>query len=89
MNFKLNIGSRTQVWNGIAKKTSGGLKKENLVKVNGRYKSKHLSKRMKKRNLNPLAQNGMLQKKGSKKFGRVYKDAKEPTKTKKYFFGLF
>ena len=89
MSFKLKIGSRTQVWNGIAEKTSGGLKKENLVKVNGRYKSKNLSNRMKKKNLNPLAKNGMLQKKGSKKFGRLYKDSKEPKKSKKSFFGLF
>lgn len=91
MTFKIKIGSRTQVWNGVAEKTSGGLKKEDLIKVNGRYKSKVQSKRMKNKNLNPLAKNGMLQKKGSKKFGRVYKDDKndKKPKTKKTFFGLF
>jgi hypothetical protein len=31
-DFKLNIGSRVQVWNGTACKTSGGLKKDDIMK---------------------------------------------------------
>ena len=32
----LSTGSRAQVWNGTAKKTSGGLEKKDLMKKNGR-----------------------------------------------------
>jgi hypothetical protein len=43
--YKQLAGSRIQVWNETAYKTSGGLKKENLVHINGRVKSKskHIS----------------------------------------------
>ena len=39
------IGSRRQVWNGTAKKTSGGLTKSDLMMSHGRIvsKSKHFS----------------------------------------------
>ena len=34
------IGSRSDVWKGIANRTSGGLRKNNLVMVDGKIKSK-------------------------------------------------
>jgi hypothetical protein len=34
------VGSRAQVWNGSADKTSGGLMKEDLVHSKGRIRSK-------------------------------------------------
>ena len=39
------IGSRRQVWNGTAKRTSGGLSKSDLMMSHGRIvsKSKHFS----------------------------------------------
>jgi len=44
MPFQILIGSKVQVYRGIAKETSGGLKKKDIIKtnVNGvvRYKSK-------------------------------------------------
>jgi hypothetical protein len=95
MTFKYKFGSRTQVWNGLAEKTSGGLKKSDLVKVDGRYKSLIQSRRMKNRSLNPLAMKGMLQQKGSKKFGRIYKNKvtiqsnkNKSNRTKKGLFGF-
>lgn len=43
--YKQLDGSRIQVWNETAYKTTGGLKKENLVYIQGRVKSKskHIS----------------------------------------------
>ena len=43
--MSLNIGSRRQVWNGTAKKTSGGLTRSDLIMSHGRIvsKSKHFS----------------------------------------------
>lgn len=39
--YEQNIGSRAQVWHGTAKKTSGGLTKQNLMKnKHGRIVSK-------------------------------------------------
>ena len=43
--YKQLAGSRIQVWNETAYKTRGGLKKDNLVQIDGRVKSKskHIS----------------------------------------------
>lgn len=38
--FKMLVGSRRQVKNGIAYKTSGGLKKKDLVRKGGRIRSR-------------------------------------------------
>ncbi len=39
--FKMKIGSKLQVWNGTARRTSGGLKKSDLLKnVRGRIVSR-------------------------------------------------
>ena len=48
--FKLTIGSRAQVFNGTAKKTSGGLEKKDLVRDKGRIKSKKAMRAAKKIN---------------------------------------
>tara|TARA_B110000967_G_C18573155_1_gene405891 strand:- start:53 stop:298 length:246 start_codon:yes stop_codon:yes gene_type:complete len=61
------IGSRVQVWNGNAKRTSGGLTKKNLIRKNGRIKSKKASM-MAKKNQN-LKNAGWTYKKGE--FGAV------------------
>jgi hypothetical protein len=62
-----NIGSRRQVWNGTAKKTSGGLTKSDLMMSHGRIvsKSKHFSAKKEMR----LLKYGYGTKKG--KFGFV------------------
>lgn len=61
------IGSRRQVWNGTAKKTSGGLTKSDLMMSHGRIvsKSKHFSAKKEMR----LLKYGYGTKKG--KFGYV------------------
>ena len=61
------IGSRRQVWNGTAKKTSGGLTKSQLMMSHGRIvsKSKHFSAKKEMR----LLKHGYGTKKG--KFGFV------------------
>lgn len=43
--MKLTVGSRRQVWNGTAKKTSGGLTKKDLIMSHGHIvsRSKHNS----------------------------------------------
>ena len=46
----LTVGSRAKVWNGNAKKTSGGLTKKDLFKKNGRIKSRKASKKAKRNN---------------------------------------
>jgi hypothetical protein len=44
--FEKNIGSRAEVWHGTAKKTSGGLIKEDLImNKRGRIVSKKMSER--------------------------------------------
>jgi hypothetical protein len=60
-------GSRIQVWNGTAYKTSGGLKKDNLVQIGGRVKSKskHISASKEQR----LLQHGYGAKTGT--FGNI------------------
>jgi len=42
------VGSRVQVWNGNANHTSGGLRKNDLIRKNGRIKSKKASRSAKK-----------------------------------------
>ena len=42
------VGSRVQVWNGNAKKTSGGLTKKDLIKKKGRIRSRRASRSAKK-----------------------------------------
>jgi len=73
------VGTRAQVWHGTADRTSGGLKKTDLVMKNGRIKSKRASFSAKK-NQN-LKNAGWTFKKGE--FGAVRIDEKEITKKKK------
>ena len=46
----LTYGSRRQVWNKTAKKTRGGLVRNDLFKRKGRIKSKRASKKAKRNN---------------------------------------
>jgi hypothetical protein len=71
--MSLNIGSRRQVWNGTAKKTSGGLTKSDLIMSHGRIvsKSKHFSAKKEMR----LLKYGYGTKKG--KFGFVKINSKK------------
>ena len=73
------VGSRAQVWNGNAKKTSGGLTKQNLFKKKGRIRSKRASQKAKK-NQN-LKNAGWTFKKGE--FGAVRIGDKPKSKSKK------
>jgi hypothetical protein len=78
-NFSVTFGSRRQVYNGSALKTSGGLKKGDLVlNKNGRIVSrkKHLTAKKEKR----LEKHGFFAKKG--KFGFVKKGKKSTRKRK-------
>ena len=74
------IGSRAQVWNGNAIKTSGGLKKKDLIKKKGRIRSKRASKSAKK-NQN-LKKAGWTFLKGQ--FGAVKIEDKKKGSKKKY-----
>jgi hypothetical protein len=67
MAKQLTIGSRRQVWNGTAKRTSGGLTKSDLMMSHGRIvsRSKHFSAKKEMR----LLKYGFGTKKG--KFGFV------------------
>ena len=74
--YKLLIGSRTQVFNGTAYKTEGGLLKDNLMMNRwGRIvsKKKHATASKEKR----LEKNGYFAQKG--KFGYVRKTARKNT----------
>lgn len=73
------VGSRAQVWHGTAKKTSGGLTKQNLFKKKGRIRSKRASQKAKK-NQN-LKNAGWTFKKGE--FGPVKIGDKTKSKSKK------
>ena len=76
----LTVGSRAQVWNGNAKKTSGGLTKKDLFRKKGRIKSRKASQKAKK-NKN-LKKAGWTFKKGE--FGAVrIEDKQTAKKTKK------
>ena len=75
----ITVGSRCQVWNGTAKKTSGGLTKKDLFKKKGRIRSKKASRKA-KQNKN-LANAGWTVQKG--KFGAVKKEDKPKRQSKK------
>ena len=76
----MTVGTRAQVWHGTADRTSGGLKKSDLVMKNGRIKSKRASRSAKK-NQN-LKNAGWTFKKGE--FGAVkIEDKGAATKKKK------
>lgn len=65
-----SVGSRCQVWNGTAEKTSGGLRIGDLIRdKNGRLRSRAASRAAKKNNT--LKKLGYVTKKGE--FG-VWKD---------------
>ena len=72
------VGSRAQVWNGNAKKTSGGLTKKDLFRKKGRIRSKKASQKAKK-NQN-LKNAGWTFKKGE--FGAVRIGDKPKSKKK-------
>jgi hypothetical protein len=64
------IGSRSEVYHGNAQRTSGGLKKNDLVKnKNGYIVSRKKSNMALQRKYNPLLDKGLLVKKGSREFG--------------------
>jgi len=68
------VGTRTEVYKGKAKHTSGGLKKDDLIKnKGGKLVSKNASVAAKKNN--NLEKAGYFTEKG--KFGSVYKEPKE------------
>jgi hypothetical protein len=75
----LTIGSRRQVWNGTAKRTSGGLTKSDLIMSHGRIvsKSKHFSAKKEMR----LLKYGYGTQKG--KFGYVKLDSKKGKRGKR------
>ena len=75
----MTVGTRAQVWHGTADRTSGGLKKSDLVMKNGRIKSKRASRSAKK-NQN-LKKAGWTFKKGE--FGAVKIEDKEAATKKK------
>jgi hypothetical protein len=79
------IGSRRQVWNGTAKRTSGGLTKGDLMMSHGRIvsKSKHFSAKKEMR----LLKHGYGTKKG--KFGYVKIGTKKHRKGSKKMRGGF
>ena len=79
--FKKNKGTRLQVYNGIARQTTGNLFKKNLIKnKHNRIVSrrKHLSMKVKKNNI--LYKKGYLRDNGDKKFGP--KNMKSPRRPK-------
>lgn len=78
--FVKTVGSRAEVWHGVAKKTSGGLEKKDLFQnKNGNIvsKKKHLTAKKEKR----LEKFGYFAEKG--KFGFVKKSVKSIKKLKK------
>jgi len=78
--FELLIGTRAQVWHGTAYKTSGGLRKMDLVQNDkGRIVSK--SKYLTAKKENRLLKHGYGTQKG--KFGAVRVDSKHSRKSRK------
>ena len=76
----LTFGSRAEVWHGNAKKTTGGLSKNDLIKnKHGEIvsKKKHHTAKKEKR----LEKAGYFTQKG--KFGYVNRDKKSKSKTRK------
>ena len=79
MPFKINIGSKAQVWNKTAKKTSGGLTRNKLMRnKRGRIVSRRKHHLGKTKGLKRLKSLGFFTKKGQ--FGVFRKDGQ---KTKK------
>lgn len=82
-------GTRRQVWNKTAMKTTGGLVRSDLFMKKGRIKSKKASKKAKRNN--NLKNSGWTFKKGE--FGAIKiedkKAQKKEKKTKKKSKGLF
>lgn len=77
--IKKTFGSRAEVFHGVAKKTTGGLLKKDLLKNKAGYivsKKKYLSAKKEKR----LQKYGYYAKKG--KFGYVKKEVKNKTSKK-------
>ena len=77
MPFKKTIGSRAEVFHGVAKHTSGGLEKKHLLKNKAGQlvsKAKHLTAKKEKR----LEKYGYFAKKGQ--FGYVKKTPKDALK---------
>ena len=80
MKMKKTIGTRREVFNGTAKKTSGGLEKKDLIKNKlGRIvsKKKHITAKKEKR----LVKYGYGAKKGSFGYVRVKKPATRRRRT--------
>lgn len=72
--FKKRLGSRAEVFHGVAKQTTGGLMKRDLMKnKHGEIvsKKKHMTAKKEKR----LEKHGFFAQKG--KFGYVKKDSKK------------
>ena len=72
--YMLTFGSRAEVWHGNAKKTTGGLSKNDLIKnKHGEIvsKKKHFTAKREKR----LEKHGYFAKKGA--FGYVKKDVRK------------
>lgn len=80
-DFKLNVGSKAQVFHGTAKKTPGGVEKKGLMKnKHGRIVSKKQHKRGKK-SLKYLIDSGYKTKKGV--FGFVKKGRTKKNRSSK------
>lgn len=83
------IGSRSEVFHGNARMTSGGLTSKDLVKNSfGYIVSKKKSQMARNKKYNPLLAKGLLVKKGSREFG-VQQMRKNSKKTKKNNKTLF
>jgi hypothetical protein len=79
MQFKINIGSKAQVWNKTAKKTSGGLTRNKLMRnKRGRIVSRRKHHLGKTKGLKRLKSLGFFTKKGQ--FGVFRKDGKQTKK---------
>ena len=79
MPFKINIGSKAQVWNRTAKKTSGGLTRDKLMRnKRGRIVSRKKHRLGKTKAIKRLRALGFMTQKG--KFGVVKKDGKKTSR---------
>lgn len=88
MSYKLKVGTRRQVFNGTAEKTSGGLRKEDLMMKNGRIVSRRASRAAtknyrKKLKNNPKAKcfqdflknkRGKIPKRGTREYKEIIKN---------------
>jgi len=81
--YQLLVGSKVQVYRGIAKQTSGGLTKKDIVKVTDKNGVNHY--RSRKQQDNGKSKNKKSQQ-ARQKWTRAYKKAiKELRKTDKYY----